>query len=119
MTKPGMPKKTRYKYRKDGTMLSRDRPVFKQPNQHVKSPLGSAIKPKGMEEWLTVTELAKYCDRDPSRIRKRARKAEKEDPSVFPIAKRVKNGSRYDRLYSPRQAKEAKAIFDNIGRPNA
>jgi hypothetical protein len=67
-----------------------------------------------MEEYLTIEELAIYCDRHPTVVRRRARAAEQRDPSKFPVARRIQRGATSVRLFSPGQAEEAKMIFESL-----
>lgn len=88
------------------------RPPRVKPEGRHPGPDHMRFKPEGYEDWMTVQELADYCKRHVSRVRHCAREAELGDISAFPIAKRFQLGRLSVRLYSPRMAKEAKAIFD-------
>lgn len=71
------------------------------------------LKPKGMEKYLTITELSREIDKDPSWIRKL------ESAQRIPEAKRVKHGELEVRLWSPTQVNEIKRIMPKMrpGRP--
>lgn len=73
----------------------------------------SFLKPKGMEKYLTITELSREIDRDISWIRR----LERNDR--IPKAKRVKQGALEIRLWSPVQVKEIRRVIATMrrGRP--
>jgi hypothetical protein len=73
----------------------------------------SFIKPRGMEDYFTITELSRKIDRDVSWIRKLERRG------TIPVAKRVPHGNLRVRLWSPFQAEEIQRIVETIrpGRP--
>jgi hypothetical protein len=65
----------------------------------------SRWKPKGKEDWMTMTELARHVDRDVSWLRRLDRMGQ------LPKAARVKVGRLSVRLYSPRQAAQILQMF--------
>lgn len=73
------------------------------------------IKPKGYENYLTLTELSRLLKKDTSWIKK----LERDDR--IPKAKRVQQGSLSVRLWSPKQVEEIKTIMKGMkrGRPKA
>lgn len=71
------------------------------------------LKPKGMEKYLSITELSREIDKDVSWIRKL------ESKNRIPTAKRVTHGELEIRLWSPTQVREIKKIMATMrpGRP--
>ena len=65
----------------------------------------SRFKPEGYEHYLTISELAKEVDREPSWIKQLERK------DRLPAPQRVKVGLLSVRLYAPEMVDEIKAIF--------
>jgi len=73
------------------------------------------MKPKGYENYKTLTETSVAVERDPSWLRKL------ESDGRIPKAHRVKLGGLSIRLWSPNQIKEIKQIVNNMkrGRPTS
>lgn len=73
----------------------------------------SYLKPRGRQDYLTLSEMAAFVERDPSWIRW----LEKE--GRIPKAARVTRGKISIRLWSPAQADEIKSIIaqHHPGRP--
>lgn len=71
------------------------------------------MKPKGHENWLTITEVSDRVERDTSWIRKL------ESENRIPVAKRFPHGKLSIRLWSPRQVAEIEQILSRLrpGRP--
>jgi hypothetical protein len=71
------------------------------------------LKPKGHEEWLTLTELSNKTGKDISWLRKL------EAKKRIPVAKRFPHGSLKIRLWSPVQVDEIVRILSTLkpGRP--
>lgn len=71
------------------------------------------MKPKGFEDYLTITEMSRAVDRDISWIRK----LEKDEK--IPKAHRVQVGKLSVRLWSPTQRDEILVIVNSLrrGRP--
>jgi hypothetical protein len=71
------------------------------------------LKPDAFSDYLTIYEVAKKVERDPSWIRKLER------ADRIPKAARVKCGKLQVRLWSPEQVTEIQLIIDNMrmGRP--
>lgn len=70
-------------------------------------------KPKNMRNHLTMTELCRVVNRDPSRIK------QLEKRGVLPKPVRVKVGELSVRLYSPKEVQQIKQHFKlaKPGRP--
>lgn len=71
------------------------------------------LKPKGYEDYLTITEVSRAVDRDISWIRKLEREKR------IPVAHRVQAGQLMVRLWSPAQVNEIKEVLSKMrtGRP--
>lgn len=71
------------------------------------------MKPKGHENWLTITELSVRTEKDISWLRKLER------DNRIPKAKRFKHGELKIRLWSPQQVDEIQMILSTLkrGRP--
>lgn len=71
------------------------------------------MKPKGHENWLTITELSVRVKKDISWLRKLERE------NRIPKAKRFKHGDLRVRLWSPVQVEEIAEILSKLkrGRP--
>ena len=71
------------------------------------------MKPKGHENWLTITELSVKVGKDISWLRKLERE------NRIPKAKRFKHGELNVRLWSPVQVDEIEQILSTLkrGRP--
>jgi hypothetical protein len=71
------------------------------------------LKPGKFQDYLTLLELAREVERDPSWLRRLERRGS------IPEAHRVPRGQLMIRLYSPAQVNEIKAILKTIkpGRP--
>jgi hypothetical protein len=71
------------------------------------------LKPKGYEEYLTLTELSREIQRDESWIRRLERAGRLPKPRRFPA------GEIMFRLYSPMQVDEIRSIMHSLkrGRP--
>lgn len=65
----------------------------------------SRWKPADKQDWMTMTELARYVGRDVSWLRRMDRQRQ------LPVAARVKVGRLSVRLYSPRQAAQILRLF--------
>jgi len=63
------------------------------------------FKPKGYEDYLTISELANVVDREVSWIKQLERR------DRLPLPNRVKVGQLSVRLYSPEMVEEILAIF--------
>lgn len=72
------------------------------------------MKPRGREDFLTLSELCERVERDPSWIRLLEREGR------IPRAARVKLGKVHVRLWSPAQADEIEEIISQHrpGRPS-
>lgn len=73
----------------------------------------SALKPPRYQHYLTLLELAREVERDPTWLRRLERRG------TIPEAHRVPRGQLMIRLYSPAQVEEIRAILKTIkpGRP--
>jgi hypothetical protein len=71
------------------------------------------FKTKRFPNHMTITEVARACDRDISWIRKL------EKDGRIPKAQRVQAGAIMVRLWSPTQVEEIKTVISNMktGRP--
>jgi hypothetical protein len=71
------------------------------------------LKPKGFEDWLTITELSVKVGKDISWLRKLER------DKRIPKAKRVNHGELRVRLWSPVMVDEIQSILGTLkrGRP--
>jgi hypothetical protein len=74
----------------------------------------SYLKPKKFRNHVTLIELSRIVNRDPSRIRQ----LEREER--IPVPARITRGTLEIRLWSPAQVEEIKEIFENMkpGRPS-
>jgi len=75
----------------------------------------SYLKPSKFQHYLTITEVARACNRDISWIRKL------EAEGKIPTAKRVKRGELEVRLWSPGDLREIQTILAAMrpGRPSS
>lgn len=71
------------------------------------------MKPKGHEDWLTITELSVKTSKDVSWLRRLERE------NRIPKARRFSHGELRVRLWSPKQVEEIQAILSTLrrGRP--
>lgn len=67
------------------------------------------LKPKGMENYLTINELAELVGKHRSRIQQLEKKG------TIPSPVRVTTGGQAVRLYSPRDVKKVQAWFKEHG----
>lgn len=75
----------------------------------------SYLKPRKFQNHVTLIELSRIVNRDPSRIRQLEREGR------IPTPARVTRGTLEIRLYSPKQVEEIREIISTLkpGRPRA